>query len=82
MARYYQKSVQIARLNLERKYGRSDQWPERVRQLHEAHSRKVSTFEALVPWYKLNFGKVRVVHKNASAVFAVECRTDGVTHER
>lgn len=76
-AGYYQRSLEIARENLQKHYGGQSGWPARARELFERRARKVEAFRSLLPYYKENFDRVRVVVQGGK--FTVERRSDGAT---
>jgi hypothetical protein len=78
-AKYYQKSLEVARSNLLKSFGAQRDWPQRAHDLLDPHSRKVEAFQKLVPYYSMNFNEVRVrfVADPRNAKFVVERRRDG-----
>lgn len=78
-ARYYQRSLEIARNNLMKAFGAQREWPEKAHHLFEPRSRKVEAFRKLVPYYSMNFNEVRVsfVSEVRYGKFVVERRRDG-----
>lgn len=80
-ASYYERSLAIARQNLEQRLGKQQaEWPSAARTLWTKHERKVKMFQDLLPYYRANFQQVRVVvlrQPMASDKFVVERRSDG-----
>lgn len=76
---YYQQSLDIARRNLEKHHGPKNDWSAKVLQLYEPRLRKVEAFRKIVPYYRQNFDRVRVVllRDGRGGKFAVERRSDG-----
>ena len=76
---HYQRSLDIARQNLERSHGPRRDWPPSAFHLYEPRARKVDAFRTLVPYYRTNFDQIRVVvvRDGMHDKFAVERRTDG-----
>jgi hypothetical protein len=78
-ARYYAQSLAVAKGNLERRFGRPSKWPDKATTLFVARERKVEAFSRLVPYYRANFDKVRVlvVREGAKDKFVIQRRNDG-----
>jgi hypothetical protein len=78
-ATYYQRSLEVARRNLEKRYGTRDQWPEKAVHLYQPQERKVQAFLRIVSYYKTNFSEIRVVvvRDGLTEKFAVERRDNG-----
>lgn len=76
---YYDRSVAVARANLENKYGPDRDWPERAWQLYRPRERKSAAFRSLVPEYAIKFQDLKVViaRHDGRQVFVVERRSDG-----
>lgn len=78
-AEYYERSLAVARANLERKFGKTQEWPDKAVALFTKRAQKVSAFRELVPYYRTNFSQVRVVvlREGPGDQFVVERRSDG-----
>jgi hypothetical protein len=78
-AAYYDKSLAIARANLEKTYGQERDWPERAWRLYRPQARKVERFRALVPEYAIKFQDMKIVvaRRQTGDAFVIQRRSDG-----
>jgi hypothetical protein len=78
-AAYYDKSLAIARANLEKTHGAENGWSENAWQLYRPRAGKAETFRRLQPEYAMKFHDVRVTidHRRSGDVFIMEQRSNG-----
>jgi hypothetical protein len=80
-ASYYERSTTVVRQNLERRFGERGKWPAKAVEALAPYERKQATFQEMIPYYKANFEKVRIVVQGGGRMsqpkFVVERRSDG-----
>jgi hypothetical protein len=76
---YYDKSLAIARANLEKVHGAQNEWPEKAWQLYRPRAGKAETFRRLQPEYAMKFHDVRVTidRRRGGDAFIMAQRSNG-----